>query len=513
MNKERGQALIIAMLALAIGALVVVPFLSHAGTSLISSRVYGQTIAEKSASDAGVEHAIWSLTRGTLAKQFSQSGDQVTYQLGETLNGYSTTVTVTANATSQGGTLGDIANAVIDTLVFDNSSGYLPSMIMVSGNICAIAYRGASNLGYVRTAFIDSNGNINNAYIDSLTFDTNSCYEPKIVNVSGTTYAIVYRRSSNRGYLATMSIDTAGNIGNAVLKTLSQFDSNTCYEPYIVNVSGTTYAIVYRGGAGGTTNYGYIRTVSISADGKTITAIIASKTFVSSTCYEPEILPVSGSIFAIAYRGGASNYGYLSTISISADGKTISSTPIATVTFNNSAAILNPSLIQVSGSTYAVTYDGLSNYGYITTISIPASGTPLAVIKTSTFVSSVCYEPDISLVTGSTFAIAYRGTSNDGYLKTMSIAANGDIGASVIDTLEFDTSNCYEPVIVSVTGGIFAIAYRGVNNDGYLVTVGITTEAAVAASWQIVSTAGNTSIRAYVNTANTTANITSWQIK
>jgi hypothetical protein len=108
MNSQSGQALPLAIMALAIGTLVVAPFLGYAGTNLISSRVYGETIAQQSACDAGVEHAIWSLIKDDLAEQLTQSGDEVTYQLDETINGLTVSITVTANATG-GDSTGGIA--------------------------------------------------------------------------------------------------------------------------------------------------------------------------------------------------------------------------------------------------------------------------------------------------------------------------------------------------------------------------------------------------------------------
>ncbi|MBW2602189.1 MAG: hypothetical protein JRD47_09775, partial [Deltaproteobacteria bacterium] len=44
---------------------------------------------------------------------------------------------------------------------------------------------------------------------------------------------------------------------------------------------------------------------------------------------------------------------------------------------------------------------------------------------------------------------------------------------TVIDTLEFDTSSGYEPDIIHVDGNVYAIAYRGPSDDGYLKTVEI----------------------------------------
>ena len=64
MKRERGQALPLVMIAVVIGALVIPPFLSHTGTSLIGSRKYAQAIHTQYASDSGAEHAIWNLTNG-----------------------------------------------------------------------------------------------------------------------------------------------------------------------------------------------------------------------------------------------------------------------------------------------------------------------------------------------------------------------------------------------------------------------------------------------------------------
>ena len=64
MNNERGQALLVALLALTAGVLIITPFLSHASSSLTSSRIYGQAINEQYSTNAGVEYAIWHLQSG-----------------------------------------------------------------------------------------------------------------------------------------------------------------------------------------------------------------------------------------------------------------------------------------------------------------------------------------------------------------------------------------------------------------------------------------------------------------
>jgi len=61
MNSEKGQALPLAILALAIGTLVITPFLGHASSNLIGSGAYEQSLTELYSCDAGIEWALWML--------------------------------------------------------------------------------------------------------------------------------------------------------------------------------------------------------------------------------------------------------------------------------------------------------------------------------------------------------------------------------------------------------------------------------------------------------------------
>jgi hypothetical protein len=505
MNGEKGQALPLAILALTIGALVVAPFLGHAGSSLIGSRVYGETIGQQNACDAGVEHAIWSLTRGSLAGAFTEPGDEVTYELDETVNGLDVTVTVTANTTGGGGTAGEITDTVIDTLTFDTSSGYTPEIVQVSNNVYVIAYSTSNNKGYLKTVSIAANGDIGNSVIDTLNFATSNCYEPNIIQVTGNIYAIAYRGSSSRGYLNTVSIAANGNIGSSVIDTLT-FDISTCYEPYIVRVASNIFAIAYRGSS----NRGYLKTVSIAANGDIGNSVIDTLIFDTSAGYEPSIIYVSGNVYAIAYRG-SSNRGYLKTVTIAANGD-IGNSVISTLTFDTSASY-EPSIINVSGSTYAIVYRTSTNNGLLKTVSIAANGVIGGSVIDSFSFDSYGYEPRIINVSNDIYAIAYRGPSYRGNLKTISIAADGNIANAFIDTLEFDSSSCYEPAIINVSGDIFGIVYRGPSNDGFVKTVEITSTGATAAAYEIDASAGERTIRAFINTDNTTVRVISWQIE
>ncbi len=93
-NNEKGQVLPVVLFLIAFGGLVITPFLSHAGSVLIGSRIYGEAISQQYSSDAGVEHAIWDLTYDDLAVQLSLPGSSYSYQLVETINSIAPDITV-----------------------------------------------------------------------------------------------------------------------------------------------------------------------------------------------------------------------------------------------------------------------------------------------------------------------------------------------------------------------------------------------------------------------------------
>jgi prepilin-type N-terminal cleavage/methylation domain-containing protein len=324
------------------------------------------------------------------------------------------TVTVTASGTGSPSATGNI-NGVIDTLEFDTSSGYEPDMTHVDGDVYAIAYRGPGDDGFLKTVEIATDGQITNTVIDTLEFDTSSGFDPSIIHINADVYAIAYRGPNSDGFLKTVEIATDGQITNAVIDTL-EFDTSSGSEPAIIHVNGDVYAIAYRG----PNLDGFLKTAEIATDGQITDTVIDTLEFDTSNSFEPDIIHVNADVYAIAYRGTWQDDGFLKTVEIATDGQ-ITNTVIDTLEFDTSSGF-EPKIIQVGGDVYA---------------------------------------------------IAYRGPNSDGFLKTVEIATDGQITDTVIDTLEFDTSDGFEPDIIHVSGDFYAIAYRGINNDGFLKTVEI----------------------------------------
>jgi hypothetical protein len=94
MNGEKGQALALVMIAIALGALVIPPFLGHVDSSLIGSGVYTEEIHSEYACDAGAEHAIWMLNNTDLTENLTIPGQTISYSLPETINDLATNITI-----------------------------------------------------------------------------------------------------------------------------------------------------------------------------------------------------------------------------------------------------------------------------------------------------------------------------------------------------------------------------------------------------------------------------------
>jgi hypothetical protein len=499
---EKGQALPMALVVLGLGALMIAPFLGHVSTNLIGSRIYESVTEERFSSDAGVEHAIWRLTNDGLAEQLPEAGDSISYQC-NAINGNVPNITVTTESEGTLGKPGDISDEVIDTLEFDIHNCWTPSIISVSSDVFAIAYWGFFN-GYLKTVRIDADGQIDDTIIDTITFQSWSGWAPYIIHISGDIYAVAYRGFWLDGYIKTIRITSDGQIDDSIIDTF-QFDNSIGWQPIVIHVSSDIYAIVYWGFY----DDGLINTIQIAPNGQITDSIIDTLEFDNIYGWNPTFLHISGNIFAVFYRGEGYD-GFVKTIEIAPDGQ-ISDSVIDTLEFDNASG-QEPSVTHVADDIYAIAYRGPYDDGFVKTIQIAADGQIAdSVIDTLEFDDVEGQEPNIIPVADDIYVIAYRGPYDDGFVKTVQIAADGQIDDSVIDTLEFDDISGCAPSIVSVTSEIYAIAYRGRANDGYLTTIQIVPEED-AAVYEVISTAGNVTIRARVEISGETVSILTWVI-
>ncbi|MDP7079510.1 MAG: LamG domain-containing protein [Candidatus Undinarchaeales archaeon] len=362
-------------------------------------------------------------------------------------------------------------DSVAGGLEFDTSAGSWADIIHVDGDVYAIAYRGASaDKGYVKTVSIADDGPIGNKALGTKEFDGHGD-QPVLIHVTGDIYAIAFSKFDNQdGKIKTVSISPTGTIGSKVLGDLKFAD--TGLDPDIVHVKGTVYAVVYR-----TDNdAGVLETVTISADGTGVAKTGSSLEFDGTKGYEPRISHVDGTVFAIVYRGD-NDCGYLKTVSI--DKKGTIGAVIDTLSINTDAEgtcykVYEPVIVNVAGNVFAIAYRGDSDHGEIRTVSIADNGQigdeTLALLQFASD-SQKGYEPDIVHIDHDLFALVYSNHNTYGVVKMVSIGEDGTSGLAVINSNQFEGTFARRPVIVPVTDTVFAIAYRGPNDDGFLQTV------------------------------------------
>jgi len=348
--------------------------------------------------------------------------------------------------TTEISTTAQISDSVIDTLEWDTTNGMQPDIINISGSIYAIAYNGAGTDGWLATVEVDADGNITNTVIDTLEFDGTDCDQPEIIHVSGDIYAIAYNGPGADGWLCTMSIDSSGNIGNAIIDSF-EFDPVDCDRPEIIHISGDIYAIAYNGPGGD----GWLCTVDIDSAGDITNSLIDSLEFDPADGQEVDIIHISGDIYAIAYMGTGSD-GWLCTMSIDSSGN-IGNAIIDSFEFDPTRGG-EADIIHIAGDVYAIAYRGPGSDGWLATVEIDSSGNITnSVTDSYEWNTSDGWEPNMAHVAGNFYAIAYRqGASNLGYLITVEIDNDGQITHSIIDSLQFEATYGFRPKLILVSG-------------------------------------------------------------
>ena len=137
----------------------------------------------------------------------------------------------------------------------------------------------------------------------------------------------------------------------------------------------------------------------------------------------------------------------------------------------------NPKVFPISGIMYVIAYEGDSDNGTLKTFTMAPNGRIIETVNdTLTFDNVKGKDADIVSISGNVYAITYTDDDDDGWLKTVTIAPNGQITDSLVDTLEFDTVKGKNANIIRVSSIVYAIAYSGDNDIGLLKTVTIATD-------------------------------------
>mgnify|MGYP001187980012 CR=1 FL=1 len=363
-------------------------------------------------------------------------------------------------ATLSGVALGQITE--VDSLEHDTQSGIHNSLVRVNDDTYALAYRSGGNDGHIKTFTIPADGS-NIIEVDSLEHDTRNGLNNSLVRVNDNTIALAYRGNSNDGFIKTFTISADGS--NIIEVFSLEHDSVNGFDNSLVRVDDDTYALAYRNDDDG----GYIKTFTIPADGSIITEAFSLK-HDSDRGMHNSLVRVDDDTYALAYRSDA-NDGFIKTFTIPADGSNITQAFSLGHDLHYNA---DNSLVRVDDDTYALAYRGPGHDGFIKTFTIPADGSNIIEVDLLEHDIAYAYENDLVKVDDDTYALAYRSRISSivtGLIKTFTIPADG-LNITQVDSLPFNNQNdgSLNHSLVRVDYDTYALAYRGTDSDGFIKT-------------------------------------------
>lgn len=280
-----------------------------------------------------------------------------------------------------------------------------------------------------------------------------------------------------------------GLVGVPQASSLTQFGNYTlgCYDPFLIPVTGSIYALV----STNENSLGLLSTINITDYGDVINTIATASCSVDiftfdTSCKTPKIIQVdeTNGIYAIVYpRPGSGNRLYLKTIQIYPDGR-INKIPINTRILDANVSSY-PDILSTGSNTFAIVY-GITgaNNGVLLSINISNTGTISAVNKRLCF-SDIMQEPEIIKVVKSAdiYVIVYNCIGDDGGLRTVRITSTGVL-SDVSSHVWFDDDDGGNPEIINVYQDIYAIVYAGpiLRQTGVLKTIEIAADGTITLS-------------------------------
>ena len=367
---------------------------------------------------------------------------------------------------------GEIGAVIATTRVVTGQSTLGSDIIHVSGTTYLIAYSDSSNDGWVASVSISADG-ATISVIDTLEFaDSASVDHPRLVHIAGEVYAVAYiEGDSTSGTIATFTVTNAGVISNTIVDSGNFSDSRVETPISMLHVSGNVYAVSYGLYVSPNQDDGFVATISIDIDG-TVGSIIDTLKFEDTYCNSPHFLRVGSSNFYAVFYLDSGLDGWVKTLEIDPDGS-IAATVTDTLEFET-ASLDTLWAIHVNGDYYAVAYSSDGVFGKIATMTISNVGAiGNAVTSIGYFDFNDSTHVHIAHLTGDYFGIVYSGVDNDGWLSTIPISSAGIVGSRQ-DTLEFlPADTIFWPTLIHIDGLVYAIFYRAADGNGHIKTINI----------------------------------------
>jgi hypothetical protein len=293
----------------------------------------------------------------------------------------------------------------------------------VDADTYALAYAGGDDDALIKTFTISADGSTI-TQVASLEHDTgrpDNRMDNSLVQVDSDTYALAYAGADDDGFITTFTIPANGSSITEV-QTL-EHDTFNGNNNSLVQVDADTYALAYAGRLGD----GFIKTFTIPSDGSSITQVASLEHDTDVADYN-SLVQVDSDTYALAYKG-PNDDGFIKTFTIPSDGSSI--TQVASLEHDTEQAKHN-SLCQVDSDTYALAYSGDGDDGYIATFTIPADGASITEVASFEHDTDLGEHDSMVQVDSDTYVLSFEGYNGDGFIKTFTIQSDGSMGSTAI---------------------------------------------------------------------------------
>ena len=172
------------------------------------------------------------------------------------------------------------------------------------------------------------------------------------------------------------------------------------------------------------------------------------------------LVQVDSDTYALAYEDNEDD-GIISTFTISADGNTI--TEVQSIEHEGVLAQYN-SFVQVDSDTYALAYSGGDNDGWIKTFTIPVDGSTITEVKSLEHDMVKGIYNSLVQVDDDTYALAYSDSANGGRISTFTISADGNT-LTEVNSVQHDAGGGVDNSFVKVDADTYALAYQGTGGN------------------------------------------------
>ena len=129
-------------------------------------------------------------------------------------------------------------------------------------------------------------------------------------------------------------------------------------------------------------------------------------------------------------------------------------------------------ICMIDATHFILAYTGTDGDGFVKTFSIDANCDNITEIDSLEHDTADGTYNSLALINSTHFALAYTGTSGDGFIKTFSVDANCD-NITLIDSLEHDTADGTYNSLSLIDSTHLILAYTGTGSDGFVKTFGI----------------------------------------